>query len=119
MRGLVLFCFVVHVSISLNDGEPVSTCPGGRRPVRCFINPCDLPRWKTCNNNPTLQCRANYCQGCEHVQFYDVNGVKVNCNDDHSIQKDQQKPVAAFEAHKFWPFSDLYARIKSLLYFKT
>ncbi|XP_069111261.1 uncharacterized protein [Argopecten irradians] len=121
MKDLVLFCAIVYVSIPFVVGEPVSVCPGGRRPVRCFISPCDLPKWKTCHSNPSLECRANYCHGCEQVDYYDVTGVKVICKEGpeiQEIQKDQPKPAVVFKAHNLWPFSDLYTRIKSLLSFK-
>ncbi|OWF51509.1 hypothetical protein KP79_PYT21850 [Mizuhopecten yessoensis] len=86
MRGSLLFCCTVLVSVSLIQGDPIrssrhgAACPGGRRPTLCYANPCDL-ELGTCNSDPTLECRANYCLGCEVVDFYDVTGVKVTCRD--------------------------------------
>ncbi|XP_060079961.1 uncharacterized protein LOC132559371 [Ylistrum balloti] len=116
MQKAMLFCFVVQVTILSIEGNPHSVCPGGRRPVHCFINPCDLPQLKSCNNNPTLECRANYCKGCEHVEFYDVTGVKVNCNEGYIAQNDEQQieDVGEPPNSNDWPFMDLYLSIRSL-----
>jgi len=56
-------------------GGTSGDCPPGAPQVRCFSDPCS---YKTCPANPTADCTANYCGGCNAI-FTDKHGHRVKC----------------------------------------
>ena len=54
----------------------LGTCPPGKDPVQCLVNPCDVT---TCDKFPNAECIFDNCGGCFARFFVNNREVTDEC----------------------------------------
>lgn len=52
--------------------------------VNCLVNPCD---GYYCASDPTLECQANYCGGCNRVWYSSERSGMVQCEEEGLVSE--------------------------------
>ncbi|XP_032241087.1 uncharacterized protein LOC5515582 [Nematostella vectensis] len=68
-------------------------CPPGAPTAMCSSNPCDVA---SCPGHPYASCKPSFCGTC-HAQFYDDDGIPVNCHVSGFNSKAKKKKIPSLQ----------------------